>query len=109
MPWSPSERFRGDEYLYGAITGLGDDLKKGLERYKQLKQDRQLADESIGHLARNPETAKYLMTDKDKSIADALARYEKAGTSQRVAMSHSAMANMDVDMKMQQRKAQQAD
>ncbi len=77
-----------------------------MERYRQLKQDRQLADESIGHLARNPETAKYLMTDKDKTIADALARYEKAGTSQRVAMSHSAMANMDVDMKMQQRQMQ---
>lgn len=44
MPYNPGIQYRGDEFLFRAISGLGEDVAKGVERYRSEKQESQFLD-----------------------------------------------------------------
>lgn len=78
---------------------------EALKRYQQTQKEQAFSDQVVQGLAKNPSTQKYLMGDKDGTVADALDRYTKMGHNQKQGYSQGLMANMAADL--QQQKAQQ--
>lgn len=78
---------------------------EALKRYQQTQKEQAFSDQVVQGLAKNPSTQKYLMGDKDATVADALDRYTKMGHNQKQGYSQGLMANMASDL--QQQKAQQ--
>lgn len=44
MPYDPRIQYTGDRYLYQAVSGLGQDIANGIQRYRKDQQEGQAAD-----------------------------------------------------------------
>ncbi len=101
--------YQGGNYYFQALSGLGQDFQKAIERHKELEKQKEFADDTIGYMARNPKMAEYLMNEKDSVPQDALNRYHAASVSQKTSMATAALANMNMDMKRQEMEQKQED
>lgn len=101
--------YQGGNYYFQALSGLGQDFQKAIERHKELEKQKEFADDTIGYMARNPKMAAYLMNEKDSVPQDALNRYHAASVSQKTSMATAALANMNMDMKRQEMEQKQED
>lgn len=87
--------------------GFNPLLMEAIKRYQQTQKEQAFSDQVVQGLAKNPATQKYLMGDKDSTVADALDRYTKMGHNQKQGYSQGIMATMAADLQ-QQKAAQDA-
>lgn len=108
MPYNPQIQPQASESGFAAFgQGFNPLLLEAIKRYQQTQKEQAFSDQVVQGLAKNPQTQKYLMGDKDATVADALDRYTKMGHNQKQGYSQGIMATMAADLQ-QQKAAQDA-
>lgn len=82
MPFNPQTEFRGDRYLFEAITGAGQAVAQGVKQWQQNRQESQSLDERWGMLSKLV-APMAMQPGGDPKIIDELAKFPTLSLAQK--------------------------